>query len=64
MKVLFRKAKISYAFDRKVIDGVVDGSAYSVMGFGNITKKLQTGRIQTYIGLSLFIFFWILWFVL
>ncbi len=64
LKLLYWKAKIAYAFDRVVIDGVVDGSATSVRGFGNIVKKLQTGRIQAYIGLSLFIFFGILWFVM
>jgi multicomponent Na+:H+ antiporter subunit D len=62
LKLLFWKAKIAFAFDRTVIDGIVDGSATSVRGFGNIIKKLQTGRIQAYIGLSLFIFFFILWF--
>jgi len=62
LKLLFWKAKIAYGFDRIVIDGVVDRSAKSVRGFGDIVKKLQTGRIQAYIGLSLFIFFCILWF--
>ena len=60
---LFRNADLSYAFDRKAIDGVVDGTAYSVMDFGAVVKRLQTGRIQTYIGLALFMLFAILWFV-
>ncbi len=64
LRALFKNAELSYAFDRKAIDGVVDGTAYSVMDFGNLAKKLQTGRIQTYIGLSLFMFFAILWLVL
>ncbi len=64
LRALFKNAEISYAFDRKAIDGVVDGTAYSVMDFGSVVKKLQTGRIQTYIGLSLFLFFAILWLVL
>jgi hypothetical protein len=29
-----------------------------------VVKKLQTGRIQAYIGLSLFIFFLVIWLVL
>lgn len=62
LKLLFVKAKIAYAFDRTVIDGIVDGSAESVRDVGSLLKKLQTGRIQAYIGLSLFIFFCILWF--
>lgn len=64
LRMLFWKAKIAYSFDRNVIDGVVDGSAVSVRGFGGIVKKLQTGRIQSYIGVSIFVFFLILWFVL
>ena len=64
LAALFKNAELSYGFDRKVIDGVVDGTAHSVVNFGALAKKLQTGRIQTYIGLSLFLFFAILWFVL
>ncbi len=64
VKALFKNAELSSAFDRKAIDGVVDGTAYAVMDFGSVAKKLQTGRIQTYIGLSLFFFFAILWLVL
>ncbi len=64
LRALFRNAELSYIFDQKAIDGVVDGTGYSVMDFGSVVKKLQTGRIQTYIGLSLFLFFAILWLVL
>ncbi|HLA29026.1 MAG TPA: Na(+)/H(+) antiporter subunit D [Syntrophales bacterium] len=64
LTALFKNAEYSYAFDRRVIDGVIDGTAYFVMDFGDLVKKLQTGRIQTYIGLSLFLFFTILWMVL
>ena len=64
LRALFKNAGIAYGFDRKVIDGVVDGSAVTVRGVGSVVRKLQTGRIQAYIGLSLFFFFLILWFVL
>jgi multicomponent Na+:H+ antiporter subunit D len=64
LRLLFGNARISYSFDKKVIDGIVDGSAETVRGIGSIARKLQTGRIQTYIGLSIFIFFLVLWFVL
>ena len=57
LRALFKSAEASYGFDRKVIDGIVDGSATSTMGLGSVVRKLQTGRIQTYIGLSLMIFF-------
>ena len=62
--LLFKNAEISNAFDRKVIDGIVDGSATTVRGFGSLVRKLQTGKIQAYIGFSLFMFFLILWFIL
>ncbi|OPX99161.1 MAG: Na(+)/H(+) antiporter subunit D [Syntrophorhabdus sp. PtaU1.Bin002] len=61
LALLFKNARISYGFDRKVIDGIVDGSAVAVRGVGSLVRKLQTGRIQAYIGLSLLMFFLILW---
>ncbi|MBA4416571.1 MAG: Na(+)/H(+) antiporter subunit D [Syntrophus sp. (in: bacteria)] len=64
LRLLFINAKISYAFDRTVIDGIVDGSAVSVRTLGFVVRKLQTGRIQAYVGMSLFIFFFIIWFIL
>ncbi len=64
LRFLFGTAALSYTFDQKAIDGAVDGTAYSVMGIGSLVKKLQTGRVQTYIGLSLLLFFAILWAVL
>jgi multicomponent Na+:H+ antiporter subunit D len=36
-------------FDRKGIDTVVDGSAYTVRGIGRISTKIQTGRLQDYL---------------
>ena len=63
LKALFKNAEFSYGFDRKVIDGVVDGTAGSMMSLGAVARKLQTGRIQSYIALSLFFFFMILWLV-
>ncbi len=36
-------------FDRKGIDTVVDGTAYTVGGVGRIAAKTQTGRIQDYL---------------
>ncbi|MBW6485731.1 MAG: Na(+)/H(+) antiporter subunit D [Syntrophobacterales bacterium] len=64
LRSLFGTASLSYTFDQKAIDGVVDGTAYSVVGVASLVKKLQTGRVQTYIGLSLLLFFAILWAVL
>jgi len=63
LKALFKNAELSYGFDRKVIDGVVDGTAGSMMSLGAVVRKLQTGRIQSYIAWSLFLFFMILWLV-
>jgi multicomponent Na+:H+ antiporter subunit D len=64
LKLLFKNADISYGFDRQAIDGVVDGGALSVRGIGGLAKKLQTGKIQSYIGFSIFIFILIVWFVI
>ncbi len=64
LRVLFGNAKASYAFDRNVIDGIVDGSAVTVRTVGFVVRKLQTGKIQVYIGMSLFIFFFIVWFII
>jgi multicomponent Na+:H+ antiporter subunit D len=64
LRALFKSADVSYGFDRQVIDGIVDGSAASTMGLGSVVRKLQTGNIQTYIGLSLLIFFLVILFAL
>jgi len=61
LKILFKNGDISYGFDRKVIDGVVDGSAYGVRGVGGIVKKLQTGRIQAYMGFAVLFIVLIIW---
>jgi len=57
LRALFKSAEMSYGFDRKAIDGIVDGSAASTVKLGATVRGLQTGRIQTYIALSLVIFF-------
>jgi multicomponent Na+:H+ antiporter subunit D len=64
LSLLFKNARLSYGFDRKVIDGVVDGSATAVKMVGFVVRKLQTGRVQAYIGLALFMFFLIVWILL
>jgi len=64
LSLLFKNARLSYGFDRKVIDGVVDGSATAVKMVGFVVRRLQTGRVQAYIGLALFIFFLIVWILL
>ena len=42
-------AKGTSVFDRKGIDTVVDGTAYSVRNVGWLSSKLQTGRLQDYL---------------
>ncbi len=39
-------------FDRKGIDGVLDGSAYGVMNIGRLGAKSQDGDLQRYLGLA------------
>jgi multicomponent Na+:H+ antiporter subunit D len=48
-------AKVSRLFDEKAIDGVVDGTAYGVLGAGGRLAKFQTGKLSDYIGLALVI---------
>ncbi len=47
-----------------VVDGMVNGTARVTAAFGNIARKLQTGRIQTYttvfLGGVVFILYWFL----
>jgi multicomponent Na+:H+ antiporter subunit D len=39
-------------FDKKGIDTVVDGSAYTVRGVGRISARIQTGQLQDYFALA------------
>jgi multicomponent Na+:H+ antiporter subunit D len=51
-------------FDKKIIDGVVDGSAKGVKGIGSVSALLQNGKLQFYLALmaifalGIFAFFW------
>ncbi|MDR1086278.1 MAG: Na(+)/H(+) antiporter subunit D [Deltaproteobacteria bacterium] len=51
-------------FDKKAIDGVVDGSAKSVSFIGHLGALVQNGRLQEYLGLTVILallimaFFW------
>ncbi len=64
LRLLFRDADIAYGFDRVVIDNAVDGSAYGVRNIGRLTRRLQNGRIQAYIGFALLMFVLITWFII
>jgi multicomponent Na+:H+ antiporter subunit D len=61
---LMGTAKGTVFFDRKIIDGVVDGSAYGVKGIGYLGALFQNGKLQSYLGLlillalGIFAFFW------
>ncbi|GHV50070.1 Na(+)/H(+) antiporter subunit D [Deltaproteobacteria bacterium] len=44
------------AFDRKGIDGVIDGSAYGFMGIGRQGALLQNSDLQRYLGLAVILF--------
>ncbi|MDD4732180.1 MAG: Na(+)/H(+) antiporter subunit D [Desulfovibrio sp.] len=52
LRGLMALARGSSWFDRKGIDTVVDGSAYTVMNVGKLGAKVQTGRLQDYLGLA------------
>ncbi len=42
-------------FDRRAIDGVVDGSARTVRGIGGLGARTQNGSLQDYLGLAAFL---------
>jgi proton-translocating NADH-quinone oxidoreductase chain L len=51
-------AQASSSFDKVVIDGVVNGVGSITSGTGSLLRRLQTGRIQTYVtllGLSILV---------
>lgn len=49
-------AALTVFFDRRIIDGVVDGSAYGVRGLGRLGAMIQNGRLQQYLGLMVVFF--------
>jgi multicomponent Na+:H+ antiporter subunit D len=61
---LMGTARGSMIFDRRVIDGIVDGGARGVKGVGFLGALLQNGRLQSYLGLmavialAIFAWFW------
>jgi len=56
-RVALGTAALSSTFDRRAIDGVVDGIAYKVRDAGDKVRHAQTGRIQQYIAIATAIFF-------
>jgi len=46
-------AHLTVLFDRGIIDGVVDNSAYGVRGLGRLGARLQSGRLQQYLALMM-----------
>ena len=66
LRGLMAVASGASVFDRKGIDGVVDGSAYAVAGLGREGAKLQNGDLQRYLGLAVIlalIVFGVLWYL-
>ena len=49
LKGLMAAARGATVFDRKGIDTVVDGAAYSVRGAGRWATRIQTGRLQDHL---------------
>ncbi len=39
-------------FDRRIIDGILDNSAYGVRGVGRLGALSQSGRLQQYLGMT------------
>jgi multicomponent Na+:H+ antiporter subunit D len=64
LKVLMGVARASSIFDRKGIDTVVDGTAYTVRGLGRFSSRLQTGRLQDHLAwmtIIALLFFALVW---
>jgi multicomponent Na+:H+ antiporter subunit D len=65
LRGLLGGAAASSWFDKKGIDGVVDGTAWTVRGIGWVAARAQTGRLQDYLSaaviVGLVIFAWV-WF--
>ncbi|MFP4235928.1 MAG: Na(+)/H(+) antiporter subunit D [Desulfonatronovibrio sp.] len=55
LRGLMGMAKGSSQFDREDIDRVVDGTAYGVMKIGKNINRTQTGYIQDYLGIAVFV---------
>lgn len=50
-------------FDNKIIDGIVNLIAYMAGFFGLVTRRIQTGKVQTYIAFVIFgVMVFFLWF--
>jgi multicomponent Na+:H+ antiporter subunit D len=64
LRILKGLGFLTSVFDKKAIDGIVDGSAYGVRGLGRIGALAQNGRLQHYLGLMVILalailaFFW------
>ena len=51
------------AFDNKVVDGTVNLVAYLAGFFGLVSRRIQTGKVQTYLAFALFgVLVFFLWF--
>ncbi len=63
---VFGLARISDWFDRKGIDGLLDGTAYRVLDAGRALAGIQTGKIQEYLAVAtvvVLVVFAVFWFI-
>lgn len=66
LKGLLKMAAGSAWFDKSAIDGVVDGSAYTVQKIGRFSSLAQTGRLQDYLSAAIVValsVFALIWFI-
>ena len=66
LKGMLKIAAGSAWFDKAAIDGVVDGSAYTVQKIGRIASLTQTGRFQDYLSAAIVValtVFALIWFI-
>jgi NADH-quinone oxidoreductase subunit L len=46
--VILGLSSLAAWFDLHIIDGIVNGTAAAVRGFGNVTSRTETGKVQNY----------------
>ncbi len=57
-------AHLAHAFDRYAVDGIVNGGTWVASRLGNLTRSVQSGRIQSYITAAVVGLLLIIWLIL
>jgi NADH-quinone oxidoreductase subunit L len=55
--VVRKFAFVNDSFDKHVVDGMVNFTAFTVNTTGSVLRKLQTGKVQTYVVMLMLVLF-------